>query len=66
MQLFCAAGTQINVAPSGAVLGFRYEALPAIWAALAFGRRRRRQSFLDLRVMERAMVDVLNNGKAGG
>lgn len=47
------------------MLGFRYEALPAIWDALAFGRRRRRQSFLDLQVMERAMVDVLNNGKAG-
>lgn len=65
MQLFCAVATQINVAPSGAVLGFRYEALPAIWAALGFGGRRRRQSFLDLQVMERAMVDVLNKRKAG-
>jgi hypothetical protein len=56
---FNALQTQWIIAPSGRLLGLRYESLPVVWQALGIRRRHQRRLFHDLRVMETAALAAL-------
>lgn len=59
MALFAALQTQWQSGRDGRLCGLRYEALPAVWQALGIPRRRRPRLFADLRVMESAVIEAL-------
>lgn len=59
VELFGALQTQWTVAPSGSLVGLRYEALPLLFSLHGLRRRQRRQIFEDLRTMETAVLNAL-------
>lgn len=65
VELFDALGTSWNVAPTGRLIGLRYEVIPVVMDLHAIhGTDRRRDLFEDVRVMESA-VRVMINEQAG-
>lgn len=68
VELFDALGSQWQVAPSGQLIGLRYEALPVVMDLHAIhGTERRRQMFDDMRTMESAVRAMINEqAKRGG
>jgi hypothetical protein len=59
VEIFGALQTQWTVAPSGSLVGLRYEALPLVFNLHRIRRRRRRRLFEDLRIMETAVLTAL-------
>lgn len=59
VELFAALQTQWTVAPSGRLVGLRYESLPVVCRALRIRRRKQRRLFCDLQVMESAVLEAL-------
>lgn len=51
--------TQWQVAPMGGMLGLRYASLPPVYRACGVGKRDRNAVFLDVQVMERAVIKLL-------
>lgn len=43
--------------------GFRYESLPVVLWGLGIKRKRRREIYHDLRVMERTILECIRNDK---
>jgi len=63
-ELSDALQTQWTVAPSGRLVGLRYESLPVVCRALRIRRRKQRRLFRDLRVMEYAVLEALGTDAA--
>lgn len=60
VEVFDALGTQWAVAPSGKAIGLRYEAMPLVMRIHAVAPADRRQVFEDVRVMENAVLTMIN------
>lgn len=65
MEVFVAMGTQINVAPTGAVLGYSYPSLLAVMDAHQVPVSARRQMLADFRVMEHEAVALMRDKSRG-
>lgn len=59
--VFDALGTQWAVAPSGRVIGLRYEVVPMVMRLHTVAASQRREVFEDLRVMESAVLNLINS-----
>jgi len=59
-EMFAAMSTQWYVSGRGAVIGFRYEAVPLVQDMLQIDAADRREVFNGLRVMELEAVTILN------
>lgn len=60
LQVFDAMLSQWNMGGMGGVIGLRYEALPLVLKLQGIQRRRQRELFDALRVMERAAITEIN------
>lgn len=60
-----AMGTQMNVAPMGGMIGYRYEALPAVMRFVGVPAAERAHTFLCLRVIENETVRLINGRRHG-
>lgn len=56
LEVAIAMSTQLQVVGMGALLGYRYEALPAVLDLLGVPAAERRDVFDDLRAIEREIV----------
>ncbi len=64
-QVFVAMGTQVNVAPTGAVIGYSYPALTAVMDAHQVPAAERRQMLDDFRVIEAEAVQLMRERVRG-
>lgn len=64
-QVFVAMGTQVNVAPTGAVIGYSYPALTAVMDAHQVPAPERRQMLDDFRVIEAEAVQLMRERVRG-
>jgi hypothetical protein len=60
-EVFDALGTQWSVAPNGRLVGLRYEAVAFVMRLCGVAAADRRQVFEDLRVMENAVLTLINS-----
>lgn len=65
MEVFVAMGSQINVAPTGAVIGYSYPALTAVMDAHQVPAPERRQMLDDFRVIEAEAVQLMRERVRG-
>lgn len=61
VELFCRLGTQWHVSPAGGATGLRYEALYPLLDRHCADPDDWQQLFDDVRVMERAALDTMQN-----
>ena len=64
-QVFVAMGTQVNVAPTGAVIGYSYPALLAVMDAHQVPTSARRQMLSDFRVLEAEALTLMRERARG-
>lgn len=64
-QVFVAMGTQVNVAPTGAVIGYSYPALTAVMDAHQVPAPERRQMLDDFRVIEAEALTLMRERARG-
>lgn len=57
--IFCALGTQWNVAYGGFV-GLKYEALPTVYETFGTKKKKRAAIFESLRILENEALSVIN------
>lgn len=65
MEVFVAMGTQVNVAPTGAVLGYSYPSLLAVMDAHQVPACARRQMLADFRVLEAEALTLMRERARG-
>ena len=65
MEVFVAMGTQVNVAPTGAVIGYSYPSLLAVMDAHQVPAPERRQMLDDFRVIEAEAVKLMRERARG-
>jgi hypothetical protein len=65
MEVFVAMGTQIHVAPTGAVVGYSYPALLAVMDAHQVPAAERRQMLDDFRVIEAEALTLMRERVRG-
>lgn len=65
MEVFVAMGTQVNVAPTGAVIGYAYPSLLAVMDAHQVPAPERRQMLDDFRVIEAEAVKLMRERARG-
>ncbi|HRD90963.1 MAG TPA: DUF1799 domain-containing protein [Accumulibacter sp.] len=65
VEVFAALQTQWAVGGMGGVIGLRYEVLPTVCDLLGVKKRRRRELFDALRLMESAALEVLTKRSGG-
>lgn len=65
MEVFVAMGSQINVAPTGAVIGYSYPSLLAVMDAHQVPAPERRQMLDDFRVIEAEAVKLMRERARG-
>lgn len=65
MEVFVAMGTQINVAPTGAVIGYSYPSLLAVMDAHQVPTSARRQMLSDFRVLEAEALTMMRERARG-
>lgn len=56
--------TQWQVAPMGGMVGLRYASLPPVYRSCGIKKRDRNAVFLDVQVMERAVIKLLRERQA--
>ena len=61
VEVFDALGTQWSVAPNGRLVGLRYESVPYVMRLCGVLAADRRLVFEDLRVMENAVINLINS-----
>ncbi len=64
-QVFVAMGTQVNVAPTGAVVGYSYPALLAVMDAHQVPAAERRQMLDDFRTIEAEALTLMRERARG-
>lgn len=62
VEVFIAMGTQWNIGMNGAT-GLRYEALPPVLRLIGVPRGEQGAVFAGLRVMERAALEAMRDGR---